>query len=426
LLLALMIAAAVLNGGAFWLKRVGWIEPQMYQEYVEFLGPNPFYQRTPAENEQLRVMISRFYASEGGEVLLKLAKDIWLLLFISVSLILLVRYKSRVFSFPPWPLQLFLLLVAVSSIYSAIRFGPLMPLAGLRFFSLLIVALVAHWCVRDVYFRFLSQVLLLFLVIQFALAPIELTTGLHMFGAKFFGGLTGDRIVGTLLQPSSMGISAVIMLSFYLIFSGTSRWHWHAVVIATTLVFFSASAMAILLLFMLIALSLYRVIPQHYRAAFRIVAVLLCAVIIIFLPEISGRWNIMDSLWGRILPIQQYLEQNSLFTLFFGQGLGAGTNTAANLMMNWQSNQAPGFSHATIFIADAMPMALLAQLGITGLVLFYFLLGYAAMRDRRAAPVYMIAAVASLTTNLTEMFPVNMVLGILLARSLAITDSGER
>ena len=148
-----MIAAAVLNGGAFWLKRVGWIEPQMYQEYVEFLGPNPFYQRTPAENEQLRVMISRFYASEGGEVLLKLAKDIWLLLFISVSLILLVRYKSRVFSFPPWPLQLFLLLVPFHQFILQSGLAPLCLWPGCDFSRCLLL----HWLRTGVFVMFISD-----------------------------------------------------------------------------------------------------------------------------------------------------------------------------------------------------------------------------------------------------------------------------
>jgi len=414
----LLIAAAVLNGSVFWLKRIGWLEPQMYQEYLEFLGPNPYYQRTPAENEQLRVLTSRFYTSEGGEVILKLSKDAWLLLFIVVSLILLARHKAGLFSFPPWPLLLFLLLVASSAIYSFFQFGLLMPVAGLRFFSFLGVTLLASWLAHRDQLYMLACGMMLYMSLQFLLAPYELTHGLHMFGAKFFGGLTGDRIVGTMLQPSSLGIAAVLSLQFYLGFNSSRQWIVSAVIITTVLVFFSASAMAILLLFLVAALSVDSRVEDKYRSWLRIITMLGVTGIILLLPEISGRWNIMDSLWGRLLPIELYMEQNNMMTLLFGQGLGVGTNTAANLLMDWQANQAPGYAATAVFIADATPMALIAQLGFVGLLSFYLLLAYAAARDPQALPFYLVAGIASLTTNLPELFPINMVLGMLLARSL--------
>jgi hypothetical protein len=28
-----IVVATILNGSSFWLKRVGWMEPQLYQEY---------------------------------------------------------------------------------------------------------------------------------------------------------------------------------------------------------------------------------------------------------------------------------------------------------------------------------------------------------------------------------------------------------
>jgi len=421
-LFILLIASAVLNGSAFWLKRVGVLEPQMYQEYMDFLGPNPFYQRSPAENEQLRVLSSRFYASEGSEVLLKLAKYGWFLLFIAISFIVAVRHKTGLISFPPWPLTLFLLLVAISAIYSYIQYGPLMPIAGLRFVSFLGVTLLACWLAHRHNLSMLVNALLLFMAFQFLLAPIELSHGLHMFGAKFFGGLAGDRIVGTMLQPSSLGITAVLCLTLYQGFSNSRRWLPYAIIITIVLVFFSASAMAILLLFMFTALIAYQGVSIQYRSWIRIAAVSGAAAIIILLPEISGRWNIMDSLWGRLLPIELYLEQNSMISLLFGQGLGVGTNTAANLLMDWQANQAPGYAATTIFIADSTPMALIAQIGLLGVVTFYLLLAYAARKDPVAAPFYLVVTVASLTTNLTELFPINIVLGIVLAHSLFIAE----
>lgn len=392
----------------------------MYHEMKGFLSTLPVAY-THEESEQVRILTSRFYATQDSEIAFKLAKDIWLLLFVGVSLTLMARYESMRPSFPPWPLLLFIILVATSAVYSACRFGALLPLAGLRFFSLFFVAGVGAWCARDGCLKTLSRMLLLLLAIQFVLAPIELVYGIHMFGYTY----TRARIVGTMLQPSSLGITSVLVLAFYLIYSDSGRWRVYAAVIVTTLVFFSGSATALVLLFLLLVLILYRKIPRHYRSLFRIAAVCLGLLMFLLLPEISGRSDVMDSLWGRILPVELYLEQHDPVSLLFGQGLGAGTNAAANLLMNWQTEQAPGYSHFTIFIADATPMALIAQVGISGLIAFYILLVYAAKRDPQAAPVYLLASVASLTTNVTELFPVNMLLGVLLAHSYFITKEGE-
>jgi len=91
--------------------------------------------------------------------------------------------------------------------------------------------------------------------------------------------------------------------------------------------------------------------------------------------------------------------------------------------MNWQANEAPGYAATTIFIADATPMALIAQIGFIGLLAFYLLLACAAIRDPQAAPFYFVAAIASMTTNLTELFPINMALGIVLAHSLFLSTA---
>jgi hypothetical protein len=72
-----------------------------------------------------------------------------------------------------------------------------------------------------------------------------------------------------------------------------------------------------------------------------------------------------------------------------------------------------------LLVADSTPTLLVAQVGLVGMIGVYGLIAYAAWRDRRTRPVYAFLVAASLTINLPEAFPLNVLLGLLLARSLA-------
>ena len=73
------------------------------------------------------------------------------------------------------------------------------------------------------------------------------------------------------------------------------------------------------------------------------------------------------------------------------------------------------------FSADSTVTVLLTQLGITGVILFYGILVWAYRRDPRARPVYLVFAITSLTINITEVFPVNFLLGLALAGTLSLS-----
>jgi hypothetical protein len=57
------------------------------------------------------------------------------------------------------------------------------------------------------------------------------------------------------------------------------------------------------------------------------------------------------------------------------------------------------------------------QIGLAGTLLFYAMLVWAALRDTLAWPFYCIVAVCTLTINVTELFPVNVLLALTLAHS---------
>ena len=70
-----------------------------------------------------------------------------------------------------------------------------------------------------------------------------------------------------------------------------------------------------------------------------------------------------------------------------------------------------------------MLTSLLTQLGIVGILLFYGTLTWAAMRDREARIFYAVLALCSLTLQITEVFPVNFLLGVVLAHSVMVAQS---
>ena len=67
-----------------------------------------------------------------------------------------------------------------------------------------------------------------------------------------------------------------------------------------------------------------------------------------------------------------------------------------------------------------MVTSLLTQLGLVGALLFYGALAWAAQLDRQARIFYVIVAACSLTLQITELFPVNFLLGIVLAHSVVV------
>ena len=73
----------------------------------------------------------------------------------------------------------------------------------------LLLAILGSWAVRDGAWRTFVLYLGCLVPIQVLLAPIELERGLHLFGVRFFGQSWGDRIVGTLLQPSALGVTTI-------------------------------------------------------------------------------------------------------------------------------------------------------------------------------------------------------------------------
>jgi hypothetical protein len=144
------------------------------------------------------------------------------------------------------------------------------------------------------------------------------------------------------------------------------------------------------------------------------------------LPWLLSRPNVFRSLWGAGARVDALLSEvgtGETGTILLGHGLGAGANATFSLAESgWGSDEvsAPKPSFAR---ADSTPTALVRQIGILGATLFYLLLASAWKRDTEARPFYLVVALVSLTISILELFPVNFLLGLAFARSIAGCES---
>jgi len=67
-----------------------------------------------------------------------------------------------------------------------------------------------------------------------------------------------------------------------------------------------------------------------------------------------------------------------------------------------------------------LPLLLVAQGGLVALVSFYGLVLWCLIRDRRSRVFWVVLVLASLTVNITEVFPLGVVLAVTVARSLGL------
>jgi hypothetical protein len=177
---------------------------------------------------------------------------------------------------------------------SLFQFGSLLPLAGLRSFLFLGVAIVGSWAVRDEILCFLAKCLIWLILFQLLLAPYE-----FMFGMQFFkGGYLLNRIVGTMLQPSSLGIVLVLGLIWCFAFFHTRTWLWWLAAIVFILILLNGSATALILLLFVFTVALWTKMNQRYRKWLICGGIAGGLVVFYLLPLLTGRGDVHNSPWG--------------------------------------------------------------------------------------------------------------------------------
>jgi len=429
-----LLITTLLNGAGPYLRRVGVLQASEYHAYwAAHCGPEGttrepfgFGRRCAVTHKSVsRSEMSRRERGYSGyvrqvlpgEVSLKLAKDLLVLIVIGAGLVRVVHERgARASLNAVWPGTPLLTLILLSASVAALQYGSWLAAAGLRSFSFLpfAIAAVVLGLPRGIDRVGTATTMLLFA--QLALVVPELLYGLPLGRELPFLNLP-PRMAGTLVLPNTLGVFAVASFAFAVAFGGR-HWRWASALAATILLASAAGSatgfLALLALFGSVALKRA---DATRRPALLAILVLAAILLVALLPVIVSRPDLFDSLWsseGRLSRFDRAFSDHWLAALF-GRGLGVATNTSVNLSL--PLGKASPLDAGALGSADSTVTMLVAEMGLVGLALFYGMFLWAGWRDSVARAFYLVVLVASLTINVTEVFPVNLLLGLALAHS---------
>jgi hypothetical protein len=341
-----------------------------------------------------------------------LLKDFFILAFAITSIAFL---KKSTLTFPNTLFipALLAVLIAFSFIQSIYLYGTWVAVAGLRPMAYLAGGFLGVWAVKRSSLELLCRYLVAILIVELILALYEYRYGIPLFSTARLS----NRINGTFSFPTSLGIFTVIVYSLAMSFSNINRPFLLALTLL--LVYLTGSATALILLAVALAIWAANSVPDSWKIIVRLTSIGLITIILLSLPKMVARPDVLNSLWGRIEPASDYIDHSPpLGKIIFGKGLGIGSNLVNSVVNQSDTDTEPEGVDLYHARADSTPLALLNQLGIVGVSLFYLTMALAVWRDRPLFPVYAVLFLASITTNLLELFPVNFLLGLLLCRSI--------
>ena len=431
-----LILACLCNGAGFYLKKIGALNHEEYQAYwvihctgavpTSAIAPDPCAGKDDASQQRSKQIsleaeyVAHLHKANGAELALKLAKDVLSLALLSLSVALIA---TRRVAFPDLranaPAVVLLTLVFAGSIHSWLTQDGLLALLGFRSLAFLAIALTAGWLARDLH-EFAKYVCGL-LALQVLLLPIEFAWGMHIHG-HFPGTIWPIRLSGTFVFPNTLGVFAVIALAFVHAFASTvRRMPWlHCIVAILVLVSGSATGWITLILFWGL-LALLK-IKRQSRLRWSVVLMAVVLLTVLCLPALVGRQDLFNSVFGgggRLEGLIAVARSGTIIQLLWGSGLGSVTNTATSAFINGLTPLAGTVVPEIFGAGDSTVTSLLAQLGLTGVVAFYGMLAVAAWQHRRTRIFFLVVTISSLTINIPELYPANILLGMALVAQTA-------
>ena len=422
-----LVAATMANGAAAFLKRIGALEPQRYESYWQIhcgddgpvsrvwgLGRRcPTFAAGPLDPPRYRREQPHFsfvFEVRPSEIPLKVAKDLVLILFVGVCLWRAGGTRGWRPAVDAWPLWAFGGLVIVFAGWGIVRGEGTRTLLGLRGMTFIAVGLLGTWITAESRLHDVCRGLIVLLLLQLVLFPAELLWGMPMAGYASFLALP-SRLAGTLVKANGLGVLAAVVVGFSECFAPDRRWRTVAWLAGIISILLAGSATGCIVL---LSLALFHILRA--RAAWRTIALAASAgaLLLLALPAIVGRPNLLDSITGprgRLDLLRPALS--SAKSVLLGRGFGSGTNVEQVLVSH---GVPPGTRE--LAAADSTPALLLGEFGVTGVVLFYAGIAVAWRRDAEARPLLLALVLTSLTCNLPEAFPVNFLLGLGLAHGL--------
>ncbi len=405
--------ASVLGGCVFWLRRVGWLQRAQYwisDPDLIPMAPNP--DDWPATYEFIMQHHAAMHQIDGWLKLTKLGKEAVLAAFLVLAVTQIAKARpTRGFGLAYGGIFLLGLVSALVTVFAGSWFA---LVAGGRTFVAWSLGALASPLIDDALLRRLARVCAWTLVAEAVLVVLELNLGLYLYSIQLFGKML-VRVVGTFNLPVSLGTFAVVSWAAAFCWGDLSR--RSRVLLTLVLLFvlvFNASGAAWVAFMLATATMGFARLPARWRTWLLLSALPAALLGWSLLPTLTGRWDIHDSLWGRIAPVQIYASEHlSTRQVLFGTGLGIGTNAQAG-----QDNAPQVYGGIPDRpVGDSMPAVLFWEIGLVGMALVYALFALALRADERSRAIGMALLVASVAVNITELFPVNLILGFWLANA---------
>lgn len=431
LLSAVVVIAVLLNGLPFWARRIGLIERAAYGRDVALFCRRPVQPlwlpascrphrwlppQAPSSPRRriARLDWGRLYAITPAEAALKTLRLALLPLLVAVSawLAMARRHALR----PPLaaisarlPLLPLLLSNLISLGLSLALDGPLATLMSGVWFLWLPLAALGGWLTTTARLRILADAAAALVLLQLPFLLLEASRGLPLpFGGPAVAWLP-TRLSGLMNQPNTLGALMAVSVALCVCVAGRRWQRWPLLALAAAISLLARSGTGLLGLTLVAALLLARRCAGRSRRL--LVLLLLLAALVVGLPRLVGRPDVLRSPEGRIRTVRIWLQTRHSPREWL-LGYGAASHQALQERFGGASQRPRPLA------ADDMPSLLIAQGGLLALGSFYGLVLWCGLRDPAWRLFWIVLLATSLTTRVSEVVPINLWMAVATARAL--------
>lgn len=318
--------------------------------------------------------------------------------------------------------QLYFIGLLFFSIIALLTLEPLTVAAGIRqfiYFSLIPVSinLTQENLIKR---KYITRVYLIMVIVQFVVSVFQAKYMQHFEGTTFFGA----RVVGGFNNPNTIGIffSLGIFISLFLLNREKSGLVLFCICAVGILMSGSRVAMlAALLTTFLKVVSLPR--PNRIRMYIFTAGLVFALFLPTIVNKLSGRTPPPLFQDDRFKIIYYVFNESSFWQFLFGSGVGLDSNLSLVI-----KNTYPSLFYTKFYlVTESMYTAVVHQLGLVGLVLYFIFFGYFALSSFRSFVLITFIMTISVSVVWVEMYPINLyamiILGYLHGDSLKKTKS---
>lgn len=441
-----LLVAWIVGGLPFLLRHVGLLDAAGYQrDLAHFCTPplQPLWLPASCRAWRLiggaggsisRLDMGRLYQLTPPDLLLKLLRPGLIAALLPLSCLALLRQPRLHLPGRSLLLWLPLALSLLMSLLIGLRQGPASAaLAGLAGQLWVPLVPLCGWLLASQRLQRLIDALALMVLLHLPVLLLEAMRGLPLLHAtRLWGVPLPGRLPGLMGQPNSLGVVVVLCLAFCLAFS-SRRWHRGVLVAAAVpQLLLARSGMGLLALTLLLGVpALQRLRPRQRRQVW-LLALALSAGLLLLLPHLLGRPDLLESISGRWRTWHYAVHTASPRQLLLGRGLGS----AGVVVSRWQevSGALPApLAPLTLPTAaaagpllrptDSWLLLQFLQGGLLGVVALLGLVAAAIRRDRQSRPFLLLALLCGLSLNLSEVFPLGLLLALNLRHALGPTGA---